>query len=317
MHSTALKKSELNSKELPPAEQRRIHGGTVVKLATAPKAVDATYWLVVLAATGDRQPDDSSPRFKSDDYSHVVPATLPCGRATLHVHVKTDDTALDVATKTSGCASYRLQHSGCAPKNVSRMQCIKSIDLKLHSAGGGPPYGQRFMYDTGGRMISTSMWSTVAACALQCYGEPLCAGFVNVNNVSCITVNDTTHHVGTGEKADSYVVVKELDCKVDCRRLDGMMFGLPADTEIRPVAMEGGTKQCFQYCDLDPNCTGIVVLDDSTALGGGGSYGVFNCQLVTKSGMDNPVHTILKIQSWLKSSTTGSPMGEEWAETGL
>jgi hypothetical protein len=48
---TALKKSELNSRELPPTRVRRIASGTEVKLTAAPKAVDQEYWLVVLAAT--------------------------------------------------------------------------------------------------------------------------------------------------------------------------------------------------------------------------------------------------------------------------
>ena len=56
VQATALKKSELNSRELPPAEERRIVSGTVVKLTAAPKAVDDTYWLVVLAGADTGAP---------------------------------------------------------------------------------------------------------------------------------------------------------------------------------------------------------------------------------------------------------------------
>ena len=45
--NTVLKKSERNSRELPPAILRAVSEGTAVKLAAAPKSVDGEYWLRV------------------------------------------------------------------------------------------------------------------------------------------------------------------------------------------------------------------------------------------------------------------------------
>ena len=47
---TALKKSEINSHELPANQLRKIQKVSIVKLTAPPTSVDEDYWLVVLAA---------------------------------------------------------------------------------------------------------------------------------------------------------------------------------------------------------------------------------------------------------------------------
>lgn len=193
------------------------------------------------------------------------------------------------------CSRYSLAHSGCEPHNASQYaQCIGNITLKFSADGKGPPYGLRFGYDSGAREISTSLWTTVDGCALLCYSEPNCAGFVNVGNSSCITVNDTTFAVGTGEVADSYVLRRSPNCTVDCRPGDGLMFGLPADSPPRPVAAGAGLEQCQQYCDVDFQCAGVVVTRDGA--------GLKVCHLASASAVESPVPTMLQLQSWLKAS---------------
>lgn len=193
------------------------------------------------------------------------------------------------------CSRYLLAHTGCEPHNASQYaHCVGNITLKFSADGKGPPYGLRFGYDSGSREISTSLWTTVDACALVCYSEPSCAGFVNVGNSSCITVNDTTFAVGTGEVADSYVLQRSPNCTVDCRPGDGLVFDLPADSQPRPVAAGGGLEQCQQYCDSDSHCAGVVVTRDGA--------GLKLCHLASASAVQSHVPTMLQLQSWLKAS---------------
>lgn len=49
VETTALKKSEINSRELPPGKVREVSKGVTVKLTAPPTPVDEDYWLVVLA----------------------------------------------------------------------------------------------------------------------------------------------------------------------------------------------------------------------------------------------------------------------------
>ena len=56
--NTVFKKSELNSRQLPPAMLHAVSDGTVVKLAAAPKSVDGEYWLVALPGRSDRVKTD-------------------------------------------------------------------------------------------------------------------------------------------------------------------------------------------------------------------------------------------------------------------
>jgi hypothetical protein len=238
--------------------------------------------------------DDLS-ALKSDDLTSLTDRRLKVSAQRPRGDVGAVSSAVDESQTNDlgGCAGYGLAHSGCAPKNASEIQCA-SVVLKWRADGSGPPYGNRFMYDTGGRAISQSMFTTVAACALTCYGQSTCAGFVNVANGSCITVNDTAHAVGTGEVADSYDVRPEKGCVVDCGDRDGLVFGVALNgAQRRPVAAEGGRAQCEQYCDTaaDKNqsaCRGVVLS------GEGG------CWLADAAAVASAVHTVGTHQSWLK-----------------
>jgi hypothetical protein len=196
------------------------------------------------------------------------------------------EAGLALKTDDDGCTRYTLAHSGCIPQHGA---CIENVTQIFHADGHGPPFGMRFMYATGGREISSSLFTTVARCALLCVGEDGCKGFVNVGNESCITVNDTTHAVGTALVADSYELTKKPNCSVDCGdATDGMVFALPSNSQRRPVASDGGREQCQQYCDVDPTCGGVVVSDGE-------------CRLADVHGVKSPpVNTLLNVASWLK-----------------
>ena len=50
LEATAFKKSEINSRDLPDSEIRRVSKGSTVKLASPPTSVDEDYWLVTLVS---------------------------------------------------------------------------------------------------------------------------------------------------------------------------------------------------------------------------------------------------------------------------
>lgn len=178
------------------------------------------------------------------------------------------------------CAVYDKVHTGCALSPNQTLQCV-DIRLVANSTGRtSPPWGKRFMYDSGGRTISAVGPTDVSGCALQCVQDgPRCLGFALLTETGmCYTVNDTVHTVATKLAAVSFNLThKGSSCQIDCQGGDGKAlapWGLP-----RPVAAGGGLSQCQQYCDVadtaEPGSCAAVVYQ------AGASGGV--CSLVNAS----------------------------------
>jgi len=81
----------------------------------------------------------------------------------------------------TNCSSYALSHSGCAPKNASKIQCATVTETHNSTRRSAPPWGLRFAYDSGGRTITQRPFTTEAACAFGCSEEAACRGFAVVN----------------------------------------------------------------------------------------------------------------------------------------
>ena len=168
------------------------------------------------------------------------------------------------AAAPASCAKYDQIHTGCEVGNqTQKLPSCASISLVANSTHrSSPPWGQRFMYDTGGRTISTLEGADVNGCALQCVRDgPACQGFTLASTGSlagtCHTVNDTSHTVATGLAVTSYNMTRsDPECavaKVHCQAGDGKAlapWGSP-----RPVAAGGGLAQCQQYCDIAETTT--------------------------------------------------------------
>ena len=178
------------------------------------------------------------------------------------------------------CAVYDKVHTGCALSPNQTLQCV-DIRLVANSTGRtSPPWGKRFMYDSGGRTISAVGPTDVSGCALQCVQDgPRCLGFALLTETGmCYTVNDTVHTVATKLAAVSFNLTRKgSSCQIDCQGGDGKAlapWGLP-----RPVAAGGGLSQCQQYCDVadtaEPGSCAAVVYQ------AGASGGV--CSLVNAS----------------------------------
>ena len=171
------------------------------------------------------------------------------------------------------CSDWKLEHSGCAIPPGAMPSCT-NVTLLYHSEERSqPPFGKRFAYDTGGRMISTTKNTNVQYCAMQCLMESNCRGFSFIEHSAvaaasgsppslgtCITVNDT-QAVGTRLETWSYTLTRTPNCTEHCGSGDGKAFA--SSGPGRPVARQGGLQQCKQVCDiadatLPGSCVAIV-----------------------------------------------------------
>jgi hypothetical protein len=191
------------------------------------------------------------------------------------------------SSSTHPCAaSFNLEHSGCDLQLPSgqALPCANISQVCRSTARSSPPYGDRFMYDTGGRTITKVGDVDLQACAMTCLLDgPMCRGFTLVGTEAssadargvCYTVNDTEHRVGTRLESASYKLVRSAGkCRLNCGQGDGKAFAPAAsDGGWRPVAaLRGGLAQCQQECEIaevmSPGSCAAIVHDGINSLCG-------------------------------------------------
>eukprot|EP01043_Picozoa_sp_COSAG02_P022119 COSAG02_NODE_1139_length_14295_cov_63.689279_11_plen_789_part_00 len=219
------------------------------------------------------------------------------------------------------CTAYQLAYTGCdSPPNV--LQCARIAEVHNSTQRSAPPYGKRFMYDTGNRTISRLYASDVDECAFQCLLEPACRGFTLVDNSSCFTVNDVERSVSTTMASMSYVLTRREGCRPDCGSGDGMALQATTSSQ-RPIAAGGGLRQCQQHCDIaeaaEPgSCAGVVYEPGvrrrpctkepciTEILSGP------RCSLVNGSAVWTTVSVLTSQQSFLRRAARGTPTLATW-----
>ena len=216
-----------------------------------------------------------------------------------------------------GCPSYTVAHTGCDFQSPDALPCVNISLLYSSELRSQPPWGRRFMYDTGGRTISTVRDSNLDACAMQCLLDgDACQGFtlvgVSDTTATCYTVNDTEHAVTTRLNSSSYALTREggARCKPDCGAGDGK--ALEPWGEPRPVARGGGRAQCEQFCDLAEataagSCAAFVH-DEAAALcslvnSSAPTIEVLTPQMTYRRAAPTPTPSEGKLQQWVADSS--------------